>query len=63
MKTIFDWVQGRTTAFLVFFAIVGTVFHWFHRLDGTYITFVGVIMGFVLGHSVKEDLLTPKGPQ
>ena len=26
-----------------------------HRLDGTYIAFMGALMGFVLGHSVKED--------
>jgi hypothetical protein len=47
--------NGRTTAFLIFFTIVGTVLHILHRLDGTYIGFIGTIMGFVLGHSVKED--------
>lgn len=49
------WLQGRTTAFIIFFTITGTTFQFFHRLDSTFISFVTVIMGFVLGHSVKED--------
>jgi len=60
MTKLFSWLSGRTTAFCVGFFICGTVFHWFHRLDSTYITFMTVLMGFVIGHSVKEDLLTPK---
>jgi hypothetical protein len=55
---VFNALQGRTTAFLVFFAIIGTVFHLLHRLDATYMSFVGLIMGFVLAHSVKDDIQT-----
>jgi hypothetical protein len=47
--------QGRTTFFCMAFFIVGTLLHLAHRLDATYITFMGTILGFVLGHSVKED--------
>lgn len=55
LQKILNALQGRTTAFLIFFTVVGTVLQIVHRLDGTYIAFIGTIMGFVLGHSVKED--------
>lgn len=54
-KTIIEKLQGRHTAAVCFFSIVGTVFHIYHLLDSTYISFVGMMMGFVLGHSIKED--------
>lgn len=34
--------------------------HVLHRLDGTYIGFMTALMGFVIGHSVKEDLMERK---
>lgn len=52
---IFNALQGRTTTFLAFFTLMGTIMHWFHRLDSTYMSFVGIVMGFVLAHSVKDD--------
>jgi len=55
MGSVFRSFQGRHTTAVAFFSIVGTIFHWFHRLDSTYITFITVMMGFVLGHSIKED--------
>lgn len=58
MNKFFTFLQGRTTGFCVAFFFAGNVMHWFHRLDGTYIAFMTALMGFVLGHSVKEDLLT-----
>lgn len=57
MNKIFAYFQGRHTSFVTFFTAAGTVLHWYHRLDGTYITFMGTILGFVLGHSTKESLL------
>jgi hypothetical protein len=48
-------LQGRTTAFLGGFFVMGHLMHFLHRLDGTYITFMTTLMGFVLGHSIKED--------
>jgi hypothetical protein len=35
--------------------VTGNVMHALHRLDGTYIAFMGALMEFVLGGSVKED--------
>jgi hypothetical protein len=52
--------QGRTHVYLVFFTITGTVMHHYNHLDPTYIYFITVIMGFVLGHSVKEDFFQSK---
>lgn len=59
ITAIINALQGRTTTFLAGFFICGNILHWFHRLDATYITFLTVLMGYVLGHSIKDDLLTP----
>lgn len=59
-KVITEKLQGRHTAALLAFFISGNVFHYFHRLDSTYITFMTVFMGYVLGHSVKEDIFAGK---
>lgn len=48
-------LQGRTTAFLLGFFVTGHIMHFIHRLDGTYIAYMGTLMGFVLGHSIKDD--------
>lgn len=50
-----DAAHGRHTLFAFAFFVTGNVFFWLHRLDGTYIAFMGTLMGFVLGHSIKED--------
>lgn len=59
MNKIFKWLSGRTTAFCVAFFFTGTALHLFHRLDATYISFMGVLLSAVIGHSIKEDTLTP----
>lgn len=48
-------LQGRTTAFIGAFFVAGHVMHWYHRLDATYVAYMGTLLSFVLGHSVKED--------
>lgn len=48
-------LQGRTTSFLVAFFVSGHLMQAIHRLDATYIAFMGTIMSFVLGHSIKDD--------
>lgn len=62
----FEWVtkrfEGRHTAAIFAFFVTGNVFHYFHRLDDVYIHFMMVTMGFVLGHSVKEDYFAGKVP-
>lgn len=60
MDKFFAGMQGRHTAFASSFFISGNVMHWFHRLDATYITFMGTLMGFVLGHSVQENAFATK---
>ena len=57
---IFAWAQGRTTAFCLGFFVSVNVLHYLHRLDATYIAFMGTLMGFVLGHSAKEDHFATK---
>jgi hypothetical protein len=67
LKSVFsaaiDAAHGRHTLFTMGFFFSGNLMHWFHRLDGTYITFMVTLLGFVLGHSVKEDYFgKPPGP-
>lgn len=59
MNKLFHWAQGRTTFFCLAFFVTGTGLHLAHRLDATYISFMGVLLGAVIGHSIKEDTLTP----
>ena len=61
VNKLFQITQGRHTAFTMAFFIIGNVMHWYHRLDGTYITFMGTLMGFVLGHSVQENHFNKQG--
>jgi hypothetical protein len=59
-RKLLEQLSGRTTAFLASFFVLGHVMHFLHRLDGTYIAYMGALMGFVLGHSVKEDMFPDK---
>lgn len=63
MNKLFKWLSGRTTAFCVAFFVTGTGLHLFHRLDGTYISFMVALLTAVIGHSIKEDILPPAQPQ
>ena len=56
LKWVTERIGGRTTAFLGAFFVWGHVLQWYHRLDASYVTFVTVMMGYVLGRSYKEDL-------
>jgi len=53
-------LQGKTTAFLICFFITGNILQWEKRLDATYLTFFGLFMGYVLGHSIKDDVQAAK---
>lgn len=57
---VFNWLQGRTTGFLIGFFSIGNVLQWLHRLDATYISFMVAFMSCVLGHSIKEDFFSKK---
>lgn len=63
LQKLFNFAQGRSTAFFIAFFIIGTILHCLHRLDATYITFMATLLGFVVGHSVKEDLLNSASMQ
>ena len=58
LTKLFNFFQGRSTAFFCGFFVSGTTLHIYNRLDATYITFMATLLGFVVGHSVKEDLLS-----
>jgi hypothetical protein len=59
---IFQWLQGRTTAFCVMFFVTGNVLQLMHKLDLTYVTFMTALLGAVIGHSIKEDMLPASVP-
>jgi hypothetical protein len=60
LQKLFNALSGRTTAFCGSFFVAGNVFHYFHRLDGTYIAFMTALLGIIVGHSVKEDIFGKK---
>jgi hypothetical protein len=59
---IFQYLQGRTTGFLIGFFTIGNVLQIFHKLDATYISFMLAFMSIVVGHSFKEDYFAAKNP-
>lgn len=60
LQSLTDKLSGKHTAAVTLFSTVGTIMHWFHRLDSTYISFVTVMMGFVAGRSIQADLIGNK---
>jgi len=52
---IFQWCQGRHTAFALFFTFAGTAMAWYHRLDMSYVALITAVQGLVFAHSCKED--------
>jgi hypothetical protein len=55
VNPVFKYLQGRTTTLLWFLTGSGIILQWFHRLDGAFITFSGLILTVAMGHSWKED--------
>jgi hypothetical protein len=55
LERIFKFTQGKSTGFFVAFFVTGTGMHIAHRLDSTFITFMTALLGFVVGHSYKDD--------
>ena len=60
MQKVYQTFQGRHTTAIVAFFLTGNVLQWMHRLDANYITYMTVLMGYVLGHSFKEDFFAQK---
>ena len=57
---IFNWANGRSTAFAAFFTGFGSLLAWCGKLTPTYIALVTAIQGNVDLHSVKEDYFSKK---
>lgn len=56
LNKVFQYCSGRHTAFCLAFYASGTTLHCFGKLNTTYITFMGTLLTFVFGHSLKEDI-------
>jgi hypothetical protein len=55
LKSLTDRLQGKSTTFFVAFFVMGNLFHFIGKLDSTFITFMTALLGFVVGHSFKDD--------
>lgn len=58
--SIFNFFQGRATAFAIVFSIVGIVLAFMGKLDANFSLFVGSIQALVFAHSWKEDVRDQK---
>ena len=56
MASIFNFLQGRATAFAIVFTVVGIKLAFMGKLDANYALFVTAIQGLVVAHSWKEDI-------
>lgn len=57
VASIFNFFQGRATAFAILFAGVGIRLAFMGKLDANYALFVTAIQGLVFAHSLKEDIM------
>jgi hypothetical protein len=55
VASIFNFFQGRATAFAILFAGVGIRLAFMGKLDANYALFVTAIQGLIFAHSCKED--------
>jgi hypothetical protein len=61
IQKIFDSLQGRSTAFFIAFLISGNLYYWIHgKIDQSFIEFMGVLLAYVIGHSIKDDYFNKK---
>src|ERR1039458_5487582 len=55
VAAVFNFFQGRATAFAILFTVCGIVFAFRGKLDYNYSALVVAIPGLVFAHSCKED--------
>ena len=55
VASLFNFFQGRATAFAIVFAAVGIKLAFMGKLDANYALFVTAIQGLIFAHSCKED--------
>lgn len=60
IKKVLTWTQGRSTAFATFFTGFGSLLAWYGKLTPTYVALITAIQGYVVLHSVKEDIFPQK---
>jgi len=55
VASLFNFFQGRATAFAILFSIVGIRLAFMGKLDANFALFVTAIQGLIFAHSCKED--------
>jgi len=55
-----NWFSGRTTTFCAAFFVAGTGLQLAHRLDMTYVAFMGTLLTAVVGRSIGQDVTSAK---
>jgi hypothetical protein len=55
VAVIFNFFQGRSTAFALIFTVCGIILTFQGKLTANYALFVTAIQGLVFAHSCKED--------
>jgi len=55
VASLFNFFQGRATAFAILFSVVGIRLAFMGKLDSNYAMFVTAIQGLIFCHSCKED--------
>lgn len=55
VASLFNFFQGRATAFAILFSAVGIRLAFMGKLDANYALFVTAIQGLIFAHSCKED--------
>lgn len=60
LTPLFNFCNGRSTTFAIFFTIAGTTLAFKGHLDSTYVAFIAAIQGLIFCHSLKEDYMDQK---
>lgn len=60
-ESVFGFLQGRHTAFAIFFAVTAFWLAAHGKLTDSYAVTITAIQAFVLAHSVKEDYFSKDG--
>lgn len=60
VASLFNFFQGRATAFAILFSAVGICLAFMGKLDANFALFVAAIQALVFAHSWKEDVRDQK---
>jgi hypothetical protein len=59
-QKVANWFQGRHTTFCVAFFVTGTGLQFAHRLDMTYVAFMGTLLTAITGRAIGQDYANAK---